>query len=391
MANNGNHITAPVNTDDVSSVLGVNSHDIATLCRSDKINPYSLIRPGYTTYPSFGPESFENYPEMGTIPSSGSSGWYYKRAKWGYYVPCVGNPAYIKNVYLQPWVFNAPSGDSFDCLTHFDGYRHNARPKLPVEPRIIPEKEILVSISPPSPQKEILSSTGKGNNGGVVALYEVLGSVRLGFTLFQGTSIKGAYLYPTPIGTSDLQEIVLIKTATIALSNREYTVIPWATDGNIVNGEIVAGSNFFGLKFSKDFEGFITIHTDTVYVYIGNVDLSKTTTRLSFTVPLVNTNSTAQSVYGFKLTVKYTDMTATAGSREKVVELTGSANISVPANGTIEISLYTTDSEIVMASNENRIRYMYITATWAAPSGSKVIESPAIGLTPVTPPYVDLT
>lgn len=44
--NNNGKITAPVNTDDVSSVLGVGSHDVATLCSAkDKINPASKCKP----------------------------------------------------------------------------------------------------------------------------------------------------------------------------------------------------------------------------------------------------------------------------------------------------------------------------------------------------------
>lgn len=41
---NGN-ITAPVNTDDVSSVLGVSSHDVATLCTHEKVNKWSKHKP----------------------------------------------------------------------------------------------------------------------------------------------------------------------------------------------------------------------------------------------------------------------------------------------------------------------------------------------------------
>lgn len=44
MHSNG-RITAPVNTDDVSSVIGHASHDVATLCSSEKINPASKNKP----------------------------------------------------------------------------------------------------------------------------------------------------------------------------------------------------------------------------------------------------------------------------------------------------------------------------------------------------------
>ena len=38
-------ITAPVNTDDISATLGVASHDVATLCTSDRINQWSRHKP----------------------------------------------------------------------------------------------------------------------------------------------------------------------------------------------------------------------------------------------------------------------------------------------------------------------------------------------------------
>ena len=38
-------ITAPVNTDDISATLGVASHDVATLCISQKVNKRSRFKP----------------------------------------------------------------------------------------------------------------------------------------------------------------------------------------------------------------------------------------------------------------------------------------------------------------------------------------------------------
>lgn len=51
-------ITAPVNTDDISATLGVASHDVATLCTSDRINRWSKYKPirggDYHTLPGEG-------------------------------------------------------------------------------------------------------------------------------------------------------------------------------------------------------------------------------------------------------------------------------------------------------------------------------------------------
>ena len=45
MANNGVVLFAPLNTDDVSNVLGHASHDVATLCSSPKINIFAMYKP----------------------------------------------------------------------------------------------------------------------------------------------------------------------------------------------------------------------------------------------------------------------------------------------------------------------------------------------------------
>ena len=45
MGHANGRITAPVNTDDISATLGVASHDVATLCTSDRINPWAKYKP----------------------------------------------------------------------------------------------------------------------------------------------------------------------------------------------------------------------------------------------------------------------------------------------------------------------------------------------------------
>ena len=45
MANNGVVVFAPLNTDDLVTVLGHNSHDVATLCSSAQINKFARYKP----------------------------------------------------------------------------------------------------------------------------------------------------------------------------------------------------------------------------------------------------------------------------------------------------------------------------------------------------------
>lgn len=52
MSHQDGHITAPVNTDDVSSVLGENSHDVGTLCLSGSIVKWNKSKPYRGTSPT---------------------------------------------------------------------------------------------------------------------------------------------------------------------------------------------------------------------------------------------------------------------------------------------------------------------------------------------------
>ena len=56
MALSNNKITAPVSVDDVKSVLGESSNDLAALCKSSKINVWAKYKP--TVYPSPFPDDW---------------------------------------------------------------------------------------------------------------------------------------------------------------------------------------------------------------------------------------------------------------------------------------------------------------------------------------------
>ncbi len=58
MGHNNGVITAPVNTDDVSAVLGANSHDVATLCSHERINKWSKCTSNHKLAQSY---SFDSY------------------------------------------------------------------------------------------------------------------------------------------------------------------------------------------------------------------------------------------------------------------------------------------------------------------------------------------
>lgn len=134
-------ITAPVNTDDVSAVLGVGSHDVATLCSDDngkvkKINKWSKYKPVIINSP------------MQTHLTATADQWYKgDDGKCGFSIP-IGAPGAngptVANLYKSnAWEYNPPSPYIYDStgkiiggrgdfcrLEDFIGYDHNAKPFL---------------------------------------------------------------------------------------------------------------------------------------------------------------------------------------------------------------------------------------------------------------------
>lgn len=115
-------IVAPVSIDDVKSILGESSNDLATLCKSSKINIWAKYKP--TVYPSPFPDDWYkakdgNYGINITV-ENGKSYWKdlideYSKTNNGY-----GN------------IYNRPTGgvNSPYRLGDFRGYFHNANPEV---------------------------------------------------------------------------------------------------------------------------------------------------------------------------------------------------------------------------------------------------------------------
>lgn len=115
MGHSNGRITAPVNTDDVKDTIGENSHDVGTLCLSNKINRWSKYKP--VEYPS--PDSVTNY-------------WQGTDGKNGLHIDMNADHTYtvdfVRSFYNNPdnWGYVHPQG--FLRLTDFDGYNHNSLP-----------------------------------------------------------------------------------------------------------------------------------------------------------------------------------------------------------------------------------------------------------------------
>ena len=117
-----NKITAPVSVDDVKSLLGESSNDLATLCKSSKINVWAKYKP--TVFPSPFPDDWYkskdgNYGLNITVDNRVSS--------WS---ALVAEYSKANNGYSN--IYNRPSGGATSPyrLGDFRGYNHKAKPEI---------------------------------------------------------------------------------------------------------------------------------------------------------------------------------------------------------------------------------------------------------------------
>lgn len=122
MSNSNGIISAPVTIDDVKTVLGESSNDLATLCKSSNINMWAKYKP--TIYPSDFPSDWYkagdgNYGLNITV-ENGKSNWR----------DLVAEYSKINNGYTN--LYARPTGGSTAPyrLGDFRGYFHNANPEV---------------------------------------------------------------------------------------------------------------------------------------------------------------------------------------------------------------------------------------------------------------------
>lgn len=129
MGHSNGRITAPVNTDDVALVLGVNSHDVRTLCTHQRINKDSLIKPIRTR------DSSGN-PIPGVMPEDFGNPLY----NYGYttvVLSGVNFSALLNAAKNQKWELRAIEAIDYTGLHQFDGYDDKVRVGNWCKPEII--------------------------------------------------------------------------------------------------------------------------------------------------------------------------------------------------------------------------------------------------------------
>lgn len=135
-------ITAPVNTDDIATVLNVNTHDVGSLCMSSKINGWAKFKP-------------LNIDQSADISDS-------QRASinHGLQPPAIyTNKDELVSALIEgqgAWIYSRPSISCMKRITDFVGYDHNAKSPFGYLPatieRILQQGSdfIIPAYSPPS-------------------------------------------------------------------------------------------------------------------------------------------------------------------------------------------------------------------------------------------------
>lgn len=115
-------ITAPVSVDDVKSVLGESSNDLAALCKSSKINVWAKYKP--TVFPSPFPDDWYKAKDgnfgLNITVDNAKSNW----------KDLVAEYSKVNNGYST--LYNKPTGGASSPfrLGDFRGYFHNANPEV---------------------------------------------------------------------------------------------------------------------------------------------------------------------------------------------------------------------------------------------------------------------
>lgn len=129
-------VVAPIGLHDVAQALGESSEDVATLCTSEKINPWARYKPVRVS------------PDVPYTPDKywkgidGNCGW-----EWSEYGGTTGSLENMINLFTEDgkngWTYDqlSANGLTFLRITDFEYYKHDAQPPFG---RLYPNNEIEV-------------------------------------------------------------------------------------------------------------------------------------------------------------------------------------------------------------------------------------------------------
>lgn len=273
--NENGHIYAPINTSDVAKVLKEKSNDVATLCMSEKINPYSLIRPFSEEMTSpFSEVKDLRTARIGADKNLDNDGVKWERKLWGYQVPYEPTTTRLILGGIRDIAWYRPTLRTSDHknLEHFDGYLHNATPMFEWFVSAITGEPIFISFQFGNKQENIVSASGRANKGGVVSIPEVFG----GEPFYFGVSIRinnstTVYDYiSSSVVNPDEQLFGFIDTGRTAENATTYEVTPWISNNTLDT----PNARFYSLKFFDEYESYKTIRTaqESVSLWLTIID-----------------------------------------------------------------------------------------------------------------------
>lgn len=269
MGHSNGIITAPVNTDDVSAVIGHASHDVATLCTSPKINPAAIHCPRYSS------ENPGLYLRGANGASDGNSAGFQEianqvRPKSGYECPRYGvwvprymlqnlipsNYSTMATMARDEWYIKRPDTNSFKILDHFIGYYHNARVTEPIiqapVTKITNGYKITVNFRTPAADNMTLSVSNLFGGRGYY----------FGAVIFRGTNPEGITQNDKMIVMGSKTAISNLSETSIQISKDDtsidatkdyyYRIIPFVSNKASISETTLTDAIIYGLKINSD-------------------------------------------------------------------------------------------------------------------------------------------
>lgn len=312
-----------INTDDVAAVLGSSSHDVATLCKHDAINPWARYKPERIDTPCAVTEEQRKANNYGLAPSQTFN-------SLSSLLTAVGN-----GTFKGGWTYNKiRPGIDWSRLTDFDGYNGLA----------------------PSPFGNIQageSVVGTGNEVRIPMTVPILDSTCLNLKDFETYKnyYLGALLYISTskyrIGTCDttLEKSPnqwTINLGSVATSDAgTYKAVPFLSSNKIIPGSttfpantIIVGTGNLGvtwiIKTSGDLYSAVinwnypnpSVNQVKMTITLKNKSSStKAFTNLAIQLSKSNTGQDA-------ITVKTLENVTLEAGKEKIWEVTASVNVS---------------------------------------------------------------
>lgn len=287
MGHNAGRITAPVNTDDVSAVLGVASHDVATLCTHQRINSaalyqprYSSVNPGLNLQSTASNDGFQWIAtQIGQSPDGTGSG--YSCPAYGVWVPKYNISSTSSSLWnalftasRRTWFIKKPDANSYKILDHFIGYDHNAKITKPIISPSVSKNgtsgnTISVVFTTPTPDGRTMSISnlfGKSSSSATKWYFGAVifrGTNKDGWTTSDTMLVMGSSVAISNIGQTTV-DVSVNDTGASQTTSYVYRIIPFVCDKAGLTSSKLSGTTFYGLGMTEEYAGWLEIKSGSV-------------------------------------------------------------------------------------------------------------------------------